>query len=111
MLPSVGPSTIAQNIANGIIGDILAIVTCEQVAPVGIAVPIVYSFSRCAKISGSVGVLLPGKDIAAIIIFPHIGKVSGLVILTGQLIQLVISIGGSFAPKVTVLILPLPWGS
>ena len=38
MLPGVGPGTVGQGIADPIIGDGLAIVTCQQVAPVGIAV-------------------------------------------------------------------------
>ena len=64
VFPSVSPGTIAQNIANGIIGNILTVVGSQQIAPVGIAVPVVYSFGWCTQCASGVGVLLPGKNVA-----------------------------------------------
>ena len=56
MLPGIRPCTIIGHVTNGIAADGIAVVSRQQVAPVGITVGIGLGALRGSQVSGGVGV-------------------------------------------------------
>ena len=94
VFPGVRPCAVIQRIAHTVIGDGIAIVSCQQVAPVGITVGIDDGINGGAKCAGSVSVLTAAADIAGIVISPDTGESTRLIILPDQLIGGIIDIAG-----------------
>ena len=93
MFPGVSPGAITEYIANGIAGNGIAIISCQQIAPVGVTIAVADRIQNTAKGSGGVSVFLLAEDIARIIVSPYPGQARRLVVLTGQLVLVVIGIG------------------
>ena len=53
-----------------------------------------YSVRNDAQLAGGVGVLVPGQNIACIVVSPGVGKAPGLVIFPDQLIRTVVDVVG-----------------
>ena len=81
-------------VAHAVVGDGLAVVFRQQVAPGSIAVGIGDGIRSGTHGSGGVGIFLPGFDVAAVVVIPAGGLTRSLVILPGQLIGGIIGIGG-----------------
>ena len=90
MLPGICPCTVRKRIADGVIGNGLAVIACQQVAPVRITVGIGNRIQCRAQSACGVGILLPGEDVAGIVISPSPGLSGLLVILPGQLVGSII---------------------
>lgn len=87
MLPDVGPGAVGEHIANGIAGNRLAVVACQQVAPGGIAIGIGNRINNRAKRSDGVGILLAAGDVAPVVVGPDPGLARRLAIFPGQLVS------------------------
>ena len=83
MLPGIGPLPVAEDIANGIAGDGISIITRKQIAPVGVAIGIGLGGKDTAQDSGGVGILTLTENVAGIIIGPGPALACPLVILPG----------------------------
>ena len=99
MLPAIGPDTVVQGITNLVVGNIVAVIMGQQVAPGSIAVGVFHIAGKLADIhrAGSVGELPSVFDIAALIVCPHIGIAFFLVVLPDQLVGIIILIGSSIS--------------
>lgn len=62
-LPRVCPSPIVQRIADGIVGDCLAVIAGQHVLPVAVAVDVRDRFNRRAHYSHGVGILDLGNAV------------------------------------------------
>ena len=77
---------------NGVIGDGLAVIYSQQVTPVGIAIGIDDRIQYSAQSVGGVGIFLPGKDIAGIIVGPDEGFAQLHIALTDEFVSSVMFI-------------------
>ena len=99
MLPGIRPGSVGQGVADAVVSDGLAVVSRQQISPVAVAVGVIDRVLNCAQGAGGVGVLLAAGDVAGIIVGPHPGLSGGLVVLTGQLVLLVVGVGGGLAAE------------
>ena len=68
VLPCVRPRAVAQEIADLVRRQALAVDAREQIAPARVAVAVGDGAHRCAETSGGVGVLRLAPDVAAVIV-------------------------------------------
>ena len=94
MLPSIGPRTVRQQVANGVVGQRLAVVSRQQILPRRVAVGVGLGGGGGAEGAGSVGVFLLGRNIAAVAVAVRPRLVCRLIILADQLIKGIIGIAG-----------------
>ena len=73
VLPGVGPGAVAGGIANIVVGNRRAIVGRELVLPVAVAVGVVNRLEGGAHSAGGVSVAGLAQDVAAAVVFVHIG--------------------------------------
>ena len=83
MLPSVGPDSVKQRIAYGIVRVREPIIRCQKILPAGSRVAVGYRIRGGSQCAGGIGVLFPAQDIARGIVRPGPGFVQLLVILPG----------------------------
>ena len=93
MLPCVGPRAIAQEVADLIRRQTLAVDAREQVAPRGVVVAIGNGAHRRAEGSGRIGILRLTLDVAAVIvgICPCLSR--RLIVLAHELVEAVVGVG------------------
>ena len=91
--PCIVPCAVRQRITDGIIGDAFAIVGCQQVTPLRIALDIIDSTYNCAQRAGGIGIGLFAGNITGVVVGPHPSPARGLVILPDQLIGAIVGIG------------------
>ena len=94
-LPLICPHTIIQRIANGIVGDGLAIVAGQLVLPITVTIRIRDSLLRTAQRTGGVGILHLTGDVAATVVVVHPGRIFMRIIHPNQLAQRIIGVGRS----------------
>ena len=87
-----GAIVIAGGVTHAVVADGLTVVLRQQVAPGGIAVGIGDGVGGGAHGAGSVGIFLPGFDIATIVVGPDGSLAGGLVILPNQLVGRIVDI-------------------
>ena len=63
--PCIVPCAVRQRITDGIVGNAFAAVSCQQVAPLRIAIDIIDSTYNCAQRAGGIGIGL----LSTIVIF------------------------------------------
>jgi len=85
--------TVAQGVAYTVIGDGVAVVAGEQIAPVGVAVGVGDGVNGRAQLAGGIGILPLVQDVAGIIIAPGPGLAQLLIVLPDELIGTVVLIG------------------
>ena len=94
MLPGVGPFTVRQGVADLVVGDGVAIVFRQQVAPLAVAVGIGdgirggYTFQT----AGSIGIGVLCQNVAGVVVSPGVGEIACLVIFPNQLVGTVVDI-------------------
>ena len=81
-----------------------------MLAPTAIAVSVDDGIQQCAQASCGIIILLPGQDIARIIVCPHPGSVRSLIVLPNQLVGSIIDVcvfvGPALYPcNITVIII------
>ena len=116
MFPGVRPCAVVHRVAHIVILDGFAIVGCQQIAPVTVAVGISNRICGRAECAGRVGVLFAAEDIAGIIISPDTGEATRLIILPEQLIGGIIDIAGGIGTvadgcNVTVIVVSIAVGN
>jgi len=94
LFPGIIPRGIAGKVANGIVGEGLTVVGCQQVAPCGITIAIADGIDNRTQAAGGVSVFLLAGDITCLIVSPDPRLPGFLIILTNQLIGRVIDIAG-----------------
>ena len=93
VFPGISIGIIVQGVADGIVIGV-RIDLRQQVAPGTVAVLVSGGVLCGAQLAGGVGVLVPGLNIARVVVSPGVGKAPGLVILPDQLIRTVIDVAG-----------------
>ncbi len=91
--PGHGHAAIAQRIADGIIGDALAVVGGQQVPPHRVGIAVGYGFGSRPQRAGGVGVFLPGGDVATTVVGVGDALVFHHAVHPGQLAQAVVGVG------------------
>ena len=94
MLPSVGPRAVRRQVANSVVVQRLTVVGCQQVFPRRVAVGVGLGGGGGAEGAGSVGVLLLGRNIAAVAVAVRPRLPCRLIILALQLIEGIIGVPG-----------------
>ena len=56
MLPGIGPGAVTEDVANGIAGNGVSVITGKQIAPVGIAVAVGLGGGCAAQSPSGVGI-------------------------------------------------------
>ena len=94
MLPGVSPCAVGQRVTDLVVGDGIAIVGGQQVAPSLVTVGIGDGICGCYtfQTAGGVGILFPVENIARIIVSPGVGEIACLVIFPNQLVGTVVDI-------------------
>ena len=93
MLPCVGPRAVAQEVADLVRRQALAVDAREQVAPACVTVSIGNGALRRAETSGRIGILRLALDVAAVIVGIRPRLPRRLVVLAHELVEAVVGIG------------------
>ena len=93
VLPCVGPRAIAQEVADLIRRQTLAVDAREQVAPRGVVVAIGNGTHRRAETSGGVGILRFAQDVPAVIVGIRPRLPRRLIVLADELVEAVVGVG------------------
>ena len=93
VLPCVGPCPVAQEVADLVRRQTLAVDAREQIAPARVVVAIGNGAHRRAETSGGVGILRFAQDVPAVIvgIGPRLPR--RLIVLAHELVEAVVGIG------------------
>ena len=94
MLPSVRPRAVRQQVADGIVGQRLTVVSRQQILPRRVTVGVGLGGGGGAEGAGSVGVLLLGRNIAAVAVAVRPRLPCCLIILALQLVEGIVGIAG-----------------
>ena len=107
-LPSHIPAEIARRVADGVVGNGLAVVGRQQITPGAVAVGVADRMERRAKLAGGVVIFALTQDIAAGIIF--VGKRLALrrAVVANQLVFTIVGI--LFAQRIVFVGLPCAFG-
>ena len=116
MLPGIRPGSVIGHVTNGIAADGIAVVSRQQVAPVGITVGIGLGALRGSQGSGGVGVFLLAEDIARVIVRPCPALICLLIVLPGQLVLVIVGVSGgigtvTYRLNVTVIVVSVGIGN
>ena len=93
VLPCVGPRAVAQEVAERIRCQALAVDAREQVAPARVAVTVSDGALRRAETSGRIGILRLALDVAAVIVGICPRLPSRLIVLAHELVEAVVGVG------------------
>ena len=66
-LPAHGPATVAQRVADAVIGDHLPVIGRQQVSPCAVSIAVVYGFRICG-VASVVIIRRPGQNVSAVVI-------------------------------------------
>jgi len=94
MLPSVDPRAVIRQVANGVVGQRLAAIVGEQILPCRVAVGVGLGGGGGAEGAGSVGVLLLGRNVAAVAVGIRPRLPCCLIILALQLVEGIVGVPG-----------------
>ena len=78
VLPGVAPCAVAEGVAYFVIGNGLTVIGCQQVAPVFVPVGIGHAIDHISQLTSGVGILFPVQNISGVIVYPNMGKATGL---------------------------------
>ena len=93
VLPCVGPCPVAQEVADLVRRQTLAVDAREQIAPARVAVSIGNGTHRRAESSGRIGVFRFAPNVAAVIVGIRPRLSSRLIVLANELVEAVVGIG------------------
>ena len=91
-LPTESIITKDTRISDSVIGYQLPVVSCQQIAPIGIAVGIIYSFKNSSESSRCERITLLRRDITGIIVRVRIAITQRSVILSCELTEIVVRV-------------------
>ena len=86
LLPGECLAVVGKRITNGVIGNGLAIVGCQQIAPFGIAVDVGNGRAAACERPSGIGVRYPANDVAGIIVYPDPCLPGIQIVLPNQLV-------------------------
>ena len=94
VLPCIRPCAVVGQVADVVAGQRLSIVAGQQILPIAVAVAIGDGIQRRAQRVGGVGVLGLTEDIAAVVVGVDPCLTRRLIVLAGQLIEVIVDVGG-----------------
>ena len=94
MLPCIRPCAVVGQVTDVVAGQRLSIVAGQQILPIAVAVAIGDGIQRRAQRVGGVGVLGLTEDIAAVVVGVDPCLTRRLIVLAGQLIEVIVDVGG-----------------